>query len=291
MNNLVLYLLTVLIWGSTWLAIKFQLGDVSPLVSIAHRFALAGLLIFAWLLARGELRRMTLADHGFILLQGLFLFCINYVFIYHATEQLTTGLVAVVFSSMVIFNMVGGAVFLGASLRWTVGFGALVGMAGMVGVFLPELETLDLSDANFRALLLCLAGTLSASMGNIVAAHLHRRQLTVLSCNAWGMAYGSLTLYVVALLRGEEIRLAYDSAYLVSLGYLAVLGSVIAFWAYLTLIGRMGADRASYANLLVPLVALLISTLVEGYQWTLVGFAGLCLVLAGNWLVMRRSSA
>ena len=290
MNNLVLYLLTVLIWGSTWIAIKYQLGDVSPLVSIAHRFALAGLLIFAWLLARRELLRMGWRDHGFILLQGLCLFCINYVFIYHATMQLTSGLVAVVFSCMVILNMFGSALFLGVPLSWTVGLGALVGMAGMVGVFLPELEALDLTDANFRALLLCFAGTCSASLGNILSAQLHRRRLPVLSCNAWGMVYGALTLYLAALILGEDIRLDYSASYLLSLVYLALFGSVIAFWAYLTLIGRIGADRASYTTLLFPLVALLISTVVEGYQWTLIAFAGLCLVLAGNWLVMRRGS-
>lgn len=291
MNNLVLYLLTVLIWGSTWIAIKYQLGDVSPLVSIAHRFALAGLLIFAWLLARRELARMSWQDHGFILLQGLCLFCINYLFIYNATLQLTSGLVAVVFSCMVILNMLGSALFLGAPVSWAVGLGALVGMAGMVGVFLPELEALDLTDANFRALLLCFAGTCSASLGNILSVQLHRRRLSVLSCNAWGMLYGALTLYLAALILGEDIRLDYSPAYLLSLGYLALFGSVIAFWAYLTLIGRIGADRASYTTLLFPLVALLISTLVEGYQWTLVGFGGLCLVLAGNWLVMRRIGA
>lgn len=291
MNNPALYLLTVLIWGSTWIGIKYQLGDVSPLVSIAHRFALAGILIFAWLILRKQLQRMSLADHGFILLQGLCLFCVNYVFIYHATDQLTSGLVAVVFSCMVILNMLGGALFLGAPLSWAVGLGALVGMTGMVCVFLPELEALDLTDASFRALLFCFAGTCSASLGNIVAAQLHRRQLPVLSCNAWGMLYGSATLYTVALLRGEEIRLAYDPLYLVSLVYLSVFGSVVAFWAYLTLIGRIGADRASYTTLLFPIVALIISTVVEGYQWTLVGFGGLCLVLAGNWLVMRRRGA
>lgn len=291
MNNLALYLLTVLIWGSTWIAIKFQLGDVSPLVSIAHRFALAGMLIFAWLLARRELQRMAWADHGVILLQGLCLFCINYLFIYNATLQLTSGLVAVVFSCMVILNMAGSALFLGAPLSWTVGLGALVGMAGMVGVFLPELQALDLSDANFRALLLCFAGTCSASLGNLLSVRLHRRRLPVLSCNAWGMLYGALTLYAAALVLGEDIRLDYTAPYLLSLAYLALFGSVIAFWAYLTLIGRIGADRASYTTLLFPLVALLISTVVEGYQWTLVAFLGLCLVLAGNWLVMRRAGA
>ena len=291
MNNLVLYVATVLIWGSTWIGIKYQLGDVSPLVSIAHRFMLAAVLIFAYLLLRRQLARVSLTHHLFIALQGLCLFCTNYVFIYTATAQLTSGLVAVVFSTMVIMNMVNAAIFLGLPMSPMVALGGAVGLAGMAGVFLPELQALDLSDANFRALLMCLAGTLSASLGNIVAARNQRYGLGVLTCNAWGMLYGALTLYVVALLLGHRITLSAEPAYLISLVYLSVFGSVVAFWAYVTLIGNIGADRASYTSLLFPIVALAISTLLEGYSWTWVAAGGLCLVLVGNALVMRRGKA
>lgn len=291
MSNALLYGLTVLIWGSTWIAIRYQLGPVSPLVSIAHRFLLAALLIFAFLLLRGGLARMGRRDHGFILLQGLFLFCINYVFIYAATVHLTTGLVAVVFSTMVILNMINGALFLGLRASPAVAAGGAVGLVGMVGVFLPELRALDLSDANFRALLWCLAGTCSASLGNIIAARNHREGLPVLSCNAWGMLYGALVLYTAALLLGQPVTLDLSASYLLSLGYLVLFGSVVAFWAYVTLIGNIGADRASYSSLLFPLVALALSTVFEGYRWTWTAFGGLCLVLFGNWLVMRRGRA
>ncbi len=291
MNNALLYIATVLIWGTTWIAIKYQLGDVSPLVSIAHRFALAALLVFAWLLLRRDSLRLGLRDHGFVLLQGVCLFCVNYLFIYHATAQLTTGLVAVVFSTMVILNMVNGAIFLGLPASPTVALGGVIGMLGMTGLFLPELQSLDLSDANFRALLLCLAGTASASLGNIVAARNQRERLPVLACNAWGMLYGALILYAAALALGLPVRLDPSPAYLWSLLYLSVFGSVLAFWAYITLIGRIGADRASYSSLLFPVVALLISTLFEAYSWTWSALAGFLLVLLGNWLVMRRGSA
>lgn len=291
MNNLVLYIATVLIWGSTWIGIKYQLGDVSPLVSIAHRFMLAAVLIFVYLLLRRQLARVSSTHHLFIALQGLCLFCTNYVFIYTATAQLTSGLVAVVFSTMVIMNMVNAAIFLGMPMSPMVALGGAVGLLGMAGVFLPELQALDLSDANFRALLMCLAGTLSASLGNIVAARNQRSGLDVLTCNAWGMLYGALTLYVVALLLGHRITLSAEPAYLMSLVYLSVFGSVVAFWAYVTLIGTIGADRASYTSLLFPIVALAISTLLEGYSWTWVAAGGLCLVLVGNALVMRRGKA
>ncbi len=291
MNNALLYAITVLVWGSTWIAIKYQLGTVSPLVSIAHRFMLAALLIFAYLLLGRRLQRLSARDHGFVLVQGLCLFCLNYVLIYSATAQLTSGLVAVVFSTMVILNMLNAALFLRVPASPAVAAGGALGLVGMAGLFLPELKSLDLDDANFRALLLCFVGTVSASLGNIVAARNHLRGLQVLSCNAWGMLYGSLTLYLAALLLGQPITLDYGAPYLLSLVYLSVFGSVIAFWAYVTLIGNIGADRASYSSLLFPVVALLISTLFEGYRWSWPAVFGFLLVLGGNWLVMRRGRA
>ncbi len=287
MNNTLLYGLTVLIWGSTWIGIKYQLGVVDPLVSIGHRFALSALLVFAILLLRGTSLRLPLREHGFILLQGLFLFSLNYVCVYNATGTLTSGLVAVVFSTMVIMNLVNSALFLGAPVSLTVLGGGLIGMAGMVGVFWQELDALDLSDANFRALLIALVGTVLASFGNVVAARNRRADIPVLLCNTWGMAYGALVMYGVALATGKTIEVDWQAPYLISLVYLALFGSVIAFWAYISLIGRIGADKAAYSSLLFPVVALLISTVVEAYQWSLSALLGLALVLLGNWLVMR----
>ncbi len=291
MNNTFLYLLTVIVWGSTWIAIKYQLGDISPLVSIAHRFALAALMIFGYLLLRRQLVKLSPRDHLFVLLQGLSLFCLNYVFIYSATLQLTSGLVAVVFSTMVILNMVNAALFFGAPIRRGVALGAAIGLLGMAGVFLPELQSLSLTDDNFRALLMCLAGTVLASFGNMFSVRNQRHHLPLLSCNAWGMLYGALTLYAAALILGQPITLEWSAPYLLSLAYLALFGSVVAFWAYLTLVGNIGPDRAAYTSLVFPVVALLLSTLVEGYTWTLSAIMGMGLVVFGNWLVMRRPRA
>lgn len=291
MNNALLYLSTVVIWGSTWIAIKFQLGVVSPMVSIAHRSFLAAALIFTFLLLSRRLTPLSPANHLWVALMGLCLFSGNYLFIYPATEHLASGLVAVVFSTMVILNMLNAALFLGLPLNRLVAVGALVGLLGMVAVFLPELSRFHLSDASFRALLLCFAGTFCASLGNIFAARNSRHGLPVLVCNAWGMLYGALALYLAALLSGTPISVDWRFDYLISLAYLAVFGSVLAFWAYVTLIGNIGPDRAAYSSLLFPVVALLISTLVEDFQWTLLGVGGFLLVLLGNWLVMRQRPA
>ena len=290
MSNSALYIVTVLIWGSTWIGIGYQLGEVSPLVSIAHRFMLSTVLIFAYLwLRRPADMHLAWRDHGFVALQGMFLFCLNYTFIYNAAGQLTSGLVAVVFSTMVFFNVINGAIFLGKPVSKDVLVGGSIGLLGMLGLFWPELQTLSLSDEIIQGLLMCLAGTFLASLGNIVASRNSARQLPVLTCNAWGMLYGAVTLYLAALLLGQPIAFDWRPSYLVSLAYLSIFGSVIAFWAYLSLVANIGADRAAYTGLLFPVVALLISTVFEGYQWSLVAAAGLALVLLGNGLVMRRA--
>ena len=290
MSNSALYILTVLIWGSTWIGIGYQLGEVSPLVSIAHRFMLSSAIIFVylWLRRPAELR-LAWRDHRFVALQGMFLFCLNYVFIYRAAGQLTSGLVAVVFSTMVFFNIINGAIFLGKPASKDVVLGGSIGLLGMVGLFWPELQALSLSDQIVQGLLMCLAGTFLASLGNMVASRNSARQLPVLTCNAWGMLYGAVTLYLAAVLLGQPITFDWRPSYLVSLAYLSIFGSVIAFWAYLSLVANIGADRAAYTGLLFPVVALLISTVFEGYQWTVTAAGGLGLVLLGNWLVMRRT--
>lgn len=289
MNTTFLYIYTVLVWGSTWIAIKFQLGDISPIVSIAHRSGLAALIMLALMLPARRLTRLGFRDHLFVFAQGLSMFSVNYLFIYAAAGELTSGLIAVVFSTMVILNIINGALFMGVPVRGDVVIGAILGLVGMACVFLPELRALDFSPAAVHALLLCALGTLCASAGNIIAVRNHRRQLPVLTCNVWGMFYGSLALYGLAGLRGEYIGIAWTVQYVGSLLYLSLFGSVLAFWAYVTLIGRIGPDRASYTTLLFPIVALLISTALEGYQWTLWALVGLCLVLSGNWIAMRRN--
>jgi drug/metabolite transporter (DMT)-like permease len=290
-NNWVLYSLTVVIWGSTWIGIKYQLGVVDPMASVAHRFLLSALLIWVFLLLRRQPLRLPLRDHPFLLLQGLCLFCVNYYFVYHAEMVLTSGLVAVVFSSLMMFNVINGALFMGSPVHGGVVLGGVIGLLGMAAVFWPELDALDLSDQNFVALLYCLAGTALASFGNIIAARNRRHDIPVLVTNTWAMAYGAVAMYIAAIVSGVSITIDWSAPYILSLLYLSIFGSVVAFWAYLTLIGRIGADRAGYANLVFPLVALLISTLMEGYQWTLPALMGLSIVMVGNWLVMRASKA
>jgi len=288
MENLLLYAITVLIWGSTWLVITFQLGEVDPILSVAYRFTLASLLLLAYAGLRKANLRFSTRQHLFFGLQGVLLFSLNYLLVYLAEQRLTSGLVAVIFSMMVFMNILMGALFLGNPVRKNVVIGALIGLAGISLVFLPELKAFSLHDSGSVGLLLSLGGTLFASLGNIVSARNQREGLPVIQTNAFGMGYGAILMFIFALIAGKPFSFEATPAYILSLVYLAVFGSVIAFGAYLTLLGRIGADRAGYSSLLFPIVALGLSTLVEGYQWSAPALAGVLLVLAGNFIVLAR---
>lgn len=284
--NLGLYALTVLIWGTTWIAMTYQVGVVAAELSVAYRFAIASAVVFVWSAAARQRLRFAARTHLLLAAMGVCMFSFNFYFFYLAAAYLTSGLLAVVFSMTVVLNIVNGRLLLGrrATRRTVVAAG--LGVAGIAALFWPEVERFDLADSGTLGLLLSLAGTLCFSLGNIASARAQMLGLPVISCNAWGMAYGALAMLLVALLSGAPAAFDTGMPYVVSLLYLALCGSVIAFGAYLTLLGRIGADRAAYATVLFPLVALAISTAVEGYVWTPAALAGVALVLTGNLLVL-----
>lgn len=287
-RNLLLYTVTVLIWGSTWLGIKFQLGEVDPLVSVIYRFSLATALLFAWCVLRGLTMRFGVRDHLFIALQGVCLFAVNYWLFYLAEVHLTSGIVAVMFSTIVFWNILNGRIFLKTPVRANVLCGAGLGIVGIGLVFWPELSDFNLADDGFKGFLLSMAATLMASFGNILSARNQKHGLPVVQTNTYGMAYGALVMLAVAVIAGKPFSFDPSAAYVVSLLYLALFGSVVAFGCYLTLVGRIGADRASYATLLFPIIALIISTLFEGYHWTPPALAGVVIILAGNALSLAK---
>ena len=288
MANLLFYTITVLIWGSTWLGIKFQLGTVDPALSVSYRFALAALILFVWCFARHLPLRFSRGEHAFIAMQGVFLFAVNYLLFYLAELQITSGLAAVVFSTIVVMNLVNGRLFLGTPIEVKVLVGGALGMAGLGLLFWPDMVAADFSGSVVVGLLLSFAATYLASLGNILSVRNQRHKLPVVQTNAFGMAYGSACMAIVVLVSGTLITIDLAMPYLVSLVYLSLFGSVIAFGCYLSLVGRIGAGRAAYATLLFPVVALGLSTIWEGYVWTLPGVCGIILILFGNYLAMTR---
>jgi drug/metabolite transporter (DMT)-like permease len=287
-QNLLLYAITILIWGSSWLAIKLQLGYVDPMVSVAYRFLLASGI--SWLYCRysGRLMGFSLLDHGFMFLQGASLFCLNYLLFYICELTLISGLVALIFSTIVVMNMLNGILFLKNRFELRMGVGACLGLIGVVLVFLPEITDFETGSENLMAAALAVLATFLASVGNIVSVRNQRHGVPVIEANTFGMTYGALIMLALSLVTGQEFSFEMTASYIGSLLFLSVFATIIAFLSYLTLLGRVGVERGAYASLIFPLVALGISTIVEGYQWSAYAGMGIPLILTGNLLILKR---
>ena len=287
----VLYALTVVIWGTTWIALKLQLGSVPIPWSIAWRFALAAVVLFAWLAARGRLRLPRRDVRWLVAAQGLCLFCVNFICFLNASRTIASGLVAVVFSTATLWNALGARLVFKRALTPTILGGGALGLGGLLLMFWPELARHGASADTWRGLAFALGGTLCFSCGNLLSARMQALGETPALTNAWGMLVGTGAL--VAGCAAFAVAPAFDPSptYVGAWLYLAIPGSVIGFTAYLLLVGRLGPERAAYCTVLFPLVALAISSVVEDYRWTPPALAGLALVMAGNVLVFRRPGA
>lgn len=282
--NPFLYLLTVLIWGSTWIAIKWQLGVVPAPVSIAYRFWIAAAVLLLLLVAFRKPVRPPRQAWRYLVAQGFALFCCNFLCFYYASQWVPSGLVAVVFSTAPLWNSINGRLFLGRALQPQVILGALLGLAGIAMLFLPQMQGHWGDSGMLRGLGLAVLGTLFFSTGNLLSSRMQSLGLTPWLTNTWAMFFGAGILTVIAVVLGMPFAIEQTPRYVGSLLYLAIPGSVIGFTAYLLLVGRMGPDRAAYCTVLFPVVALTISTVFEGYHWSALAFGGLACVLGGNLL-------
>jgi len=285
-SDLLLFVLSSVIWGTTWLVIKFQLGEVAPEASVAWRFALASLLLLGWCALRGIPLRFGWRDQGRMALLGLLLFGVNYVLVYRSEQLLTSGLVAVLFASIIFWNLLGARVFFGTPAPAALLVGAALGFAGVALLFWPELAGVGRGGQGL-GVALALAGSMVASAGNLYSQRLFARGIGVVPATGWAMGYAAVAILAWCLARGVPLTFDARPAYVLSLVYLAVLGSVAAFVAYLTLLRRIGAGRSGYTAAVIPVVAMVASTLFEGYRWTASAAAGMALVLAGTVLVLR----
>jgi drug/metabolite transporter (DMT)-like permease len=282
-----LYAITVLIWGTSWYAMELQLTLPFEL-AITYRYGLAAAMLTGYCLVTGRSLRFSRRDHLFMAAQGFLLFSLNYMLFYWAANYLVSGLLAVCFSTIVVMNIVNAALFFRQRVDPIVALAGVLGLAGLGLVFWPELTKLDLSRTAAFGLVLSLVATLAASLGNMVSVRHKVAAIPVIESNTIGMAYGALFTFLVVLVRGVPISFDWSPVYVGSLIYLALFASVIGFGSYLTLVQRIGADRAAYSSVLFPVVALAMSTLLEGYRWSLPALLGVMLVLAGNLVVLAR---
>ncbi|HAT1608800.1 TPA: DMT family transporter [Raoultella planticola] len=286
--NAILYGLVVVIWGTTWIAIFLQQGPVSAPVSIFWRFAVASITMLAILLATRRLRPLALRDHLFCVLQGCCVFCFNFWCFYTAAAHINTGLESVIFSMAVLFNAINGFIFFRQQPPARFWLAAALGLVGIITLFWNDLLSNGLNASLLWGMGLSALGTYGFSLGNMLSMRHQRRGLETLTTNSWAMLYGTLVMGAIALVRGDDFTPQWTLSYMGALLYLALFGSVIAFGAYFTLVGRIGAGKAAYSTLLFPLVALTISTFYEGYVWHSNAVIGLALILLGNLVMFAR---
>ncbi len=286
-STVFLFLLPSVIWGTTWLVIKFQLGVVQPEASVAWRFALASCLLLGWCTFRRISLRFAAREHAGLALLGALLFGVNYVLVYRSEQHLTSGLVAVLFAFIVFWNLLGARILFGTPVSPAVLLGATMGVGGVGLLFWPELATLGGGSGHGTGIALACLATLVASAGNLHSQRLFARGVAVVPGTAWAMGYAAVLLLGWCAARGVPVAFDWRLPYVLSLLYLSVVGSVVAFVSYLTLLRRIGAGRSGYTAAVIPVVAMLASTAFEGYRWTVAAVAGMALVLAGTVLVLR----
>jgi drug/metabolite transporter (DMT)-like permease len=283
-----LFLIASLIWGSTWLAIRYQLGGVvAPEVSVAYRFTAAGLLLAAWCAATRRSLRFPGREHRFLALQGVLFFGFNYVAVYVAEQYVTSGLVAVLFATMVFMNPIGMWLVYRTPLSARMFVAAVLGVTGVALLFLPEIVAARSGGDTMRGIVYALAGTALAAGGNVTAVRTQKAGIPIFPGTAWGMLYGALAAALAAIAQGIAWTFDARPAYLWSFAYLVLAGSVAAFAAYLTLLKKIGPGPSAFVTVATPVVALALSTVFEGYRWTGVGALGVVLAVTGNVIALR----
>ncbi len=288
--NGVLYGITILIWGSSWIMIKFQVEVVSASISVFYRFFLAAIILQCLCLIKRQKSVYALREYIFIAIQGFCLFAVNYWLFYLSAEYLSSGLMALIFSTIVVMNMINGRIWFGTPINLKMVFGAMMGISGLTLVFWPEIQWEDSNYNMFKGLIFAFVATYFSSLGNIVSLRNQKKGIPVFYSNAYAMTFGCLTMLMITMITNEPWNFSWNPQFLLSLVFLSVFASVVGFWCYLTLLGRVGADRGAYATLIFPIVALSISTVFEGYQWSLIAISGVVLILLGNFIILKPSS-
>lgn len=288
MRVLVPFTIVTLLWSSTWLVIRHQLGVVPPSWSIAYRFAIAGSAMFAFALATRTPLRLPARHHGFVAIVGVALFGANFQFVYRAEAHVASGLVALVFALLVVPNAVFARIFLGQGVSRRFFAGSAVAVAGLVLLFWHELAR---SPAGPHAVAigigLTFGGVLAASIANVMQASHRAKAIPVPTMLAWGMAYGAIADAAFAWLTAGPPVFENSAAYVMGLLYLSLFASALAFPLYFGVIQAIGPGRAAYSSILVPILAMTLSTLFEGYAWSVPAAAGVVLVITGLLIALR----
>ncbi len=275
------FLLVALIWGSTWLIIKGQLGTVPPSWSVTWRFLFATLGMFTLVIVRREPLWLDARGLRIAAALGVAQFALNFQFVYRAEQYLTSGLVAVLFALLLVPNALLGRIFLGQTITRGFALGTAIALAGIALLLIHEYRIAPPEGAVVLGVVLTVAGILSASVANVLQATAGARRQPMFTLLAWAMLCGTLADVALAWTISGPPQFEWTAGYIASVGYLAIIGSVVTFPLYFNLIRALGPGKAAYNGVLVPVIAMLLSTLFEGYRWSLLAGTGAELALAG----------
>lgn len=279
---LVPFIIITLIWGSTWLVIRDQLGVVPPSWSVTYRFLTASAAMILYALVTRTPLRIARSDWPLVLLVGLAQFVLNFNLVYRAEGYIASGLVAVVFALLLVPNAVLARIFLKQGLSRPFLYGSLVALFGIALLFAHELK-LDGADngAVFRGIGLTLLAVMSASVANVVQGTERARRLPVATLVAWSMAIGALADGAIAWATTGPPVFDPRPGYIAGVLYLGLAASAVSFLLYYRIIREIGAARAAYSSVLIPILAMGFSTAFEGYRWSVTAALGGALTLAG----------
>jgi len=284
-----LFTACVLIWGTTWYAITLQLAATTPAVAVALRFSLAAVLILSWCASRRHRLRLPPAAHVWLALMGCLNFFVSYLFVYYAEQHIVSGLVAVGYSAMPLVNMALMRMFFGTQTSHRVGLGGVLGISGIALLFWPEFARLSADAQLLVGAFLTACAVLTSGLANMVVARNQSAGIDGWPALGYAMGYGALATWTLVVVSGEPILVATSWPFVISAFYLAVFGSALAFGAYFALLRQVGAARAGYVGVMATIVALLVSAVLEGYDWQVATVMGIALAIAGNVLALQRS--
>lgn len=279
---LIPFIIITLIWGSTWIVIKDQLGVVPPTWSVAYRFLIAAAAMFLYGALRGEKLIVGSKALGFAALLGLAQFVLNFNFVYRAEAFITSGLVAVIYALMIVPNSIMGRAFLKTPLERRFLMGAGVAIIGVALMLIHEYRAASMgSSAVIIGIALTLAGLMSASTANIMQGTQFARRQSMVVMLAWAMLIGALINALFALVTVGAPTLHVNAGYIAGVFYLGVIGSAISFPMYFNIIREVGPGQAAWSGVLIPVIAMGISTLMEGYVWSSLSIYGGALAMVG----------
>jgi drug/metabolite transporter (DMT)-like permease len=286
MKNAILYVLTVLIWGISWYPLKLQVGTVHPEVSLYYRFLIAFLLMYGYAKYKGADLSLPLKDHALIFIEGAALFSLKFILFYQAALYFVSGLISTIYGLVIVFNIINARLFLRQKSSWRVIIGAFIGILGIVAIFSDEVDMAKMGTDVIWGIVLSLLGTYLFSIGNIISKYNQERGISIIQSMTLAMGYGVLIMLVYTLYCGHSFMVSEKPEYWISLLYLSIVSTVIAFLFYLNLVSNIGPQRAGYITLLTPLVAIAMSMIFEGFRLSSIDIFGIVLVFIGNFTMM-----